>query len=60
MDTWMKVGWAILLGMMIFFIWPAANHWLKNSRKASAAEWLNVAFVLGLVALFVLLLMKFI
>ena len=56
----MKIGYAVLFGMMIFVIWPTANYWLKNSRKGTAAEWLNVVMILGIVVLFVLLLMKFI
>lgn len=54
----MKIGAAVLLASMAFFIWPAARHWLKHGRKGSGAEWLNVTFILGLVVLFVLLLMK--
>ena len=58
MDMWMKIGSAILLAMMAFFIWPAARHWLKHGSKGTSAQWLNVTFILGLVVLFVLLLMK--
>jgi hypothetical protein len=54
----MKIGWAILLLAMFFFILPRARYMLQNSRKGSRQEWLNVIFILGLVLLFVLLLMK--
>jgi hypothetical protein len=58
MDMWMKIGAAVLLASMAFFMWPAAKHWLKHGRKGTSAEWMNVVFILGLVVLFVLLLMK--
>lgn len=53
----MQIGSAVLLIGMAIFIWPAARHWIKEGPRGSAKEWLNVAFVLGLVVLFVLLLM---
>jgi len=58
MDTWMKIGSAVLLIMMGVYAWPAARHWLKNGPRGSSSEWLNVTFILGIVVLFVLLLMK--
>ena len=58
MELWMKIGSAVLLIMMAFFIWPAARHWLKHGPKGTSAQWLNAAFILGLVVLFVLLLIK--
>jgi hypothetical protein len=54
----MKIGWVILMVGMLFFIWPAARYHMKHGRKGTSQEWLNVAFILGLVVLFVLLLMK--
>lgn len=54
----MKIGSVILLVGMLFFIWPAARHYMQHGRKGSGQEWLNVVFILGLVVLFVLLLMK--
>lgn len=58
MDMWMKIGSAILLGMMIFFIWPAARHHMKHGTKGTSSQWMNALFLLGGVMLFVLLLMK--
>ncbi|GIX21599.1 MAG: hypothetical protein KatS3mg121_0382 [Gammaproteobacteria bacterium] len=57
MSLWMKIGAALLLGAMVVAMLPAARHWLEHGPRGSAAEWLNAAFVLGLVVLFVLLLM---
>lgn len=54
----MKIGWAILLLAMFFFILPQARYMMKHGRKGNRQEWLNVVFILGLVLLFVLLLMK--
>ncbi len=35
MDTWMKVGSAAILAFMLWRLWPAANHWMKNGPKGS-------------------------
>ncbi|MEM7504534.1 MAG: hypothetical protein AAF417_21030 [Pseudomonadota bacterium] len=53
---WMQIGSAILIIMMIVFIWPRARHMLKNSPQGSSQEWLTTAGLLGAVGLFVALL----
>lgn len=56
---WMKIGSAILLGMMIVFLWPRAKQMLKETRKAEAGEWqsaiLPILAVMGFVALLVMM-----
>lgn len=59
MDLWMKIGSALLLVMMIAFIFPRARHMLKNSPKGSSSDWQGFVFLIGGVVLFVLLLIKF-
>ena len=56
---WMKFGSAILLGMMIVFLWPRAKQMLKETRKAEAGEWqsaiLPILAVMGFVVLLVMM-----
>ena len=56
MDMWMKIGSAILLGMMLLMIWPNAKRMIKESPKGSADDWRSAIIPLVLVALFVVLL----
>ena len=52
----MKIGSAILIVMMIVFIWPSARHWLKSSPKGDAQQWISALIPLALVVGFVVLL----
>ena len=52
----MQIGSAVLMGMMVAFLWPRARDMLQNSRKAESGEWLGVALPLAAVIGFVLLL----
>lgn len=56
MELWMKIGSALLLGMMLIVLWPHARTMIKESPKGSAEEWRSVLVPLLLVALFVVLL----
>jgi len=56
MPTWMSIIWAVLLGFMLWRLWPVAKHWLENGPRGSQKEWLNVSVLLGGVVLFVALL----
>ena len=56
MDLWMKIGWAVLMGLMVVFIWPRARHMLQNSREASTGEWMGALVPIALVGLFIVLL----
>ena len=57
MELWMKIGSAVLLGLMIVLLIPRARDMVANSPKAEAGDWR--AFVLPLLAVvgFVLFLM---
>ena len=58
MEMWMKIGYAVLLGMMIMFIFPRAKQMLKESPKVSSNEWMGVLVPIIVVILFVVLLIK--
>ncbi|MDH5614225.1 MAG: hypothetical protein OEY35_04245 [Gammaproteobacteria bacterium] len=58
MEMWMKIGYALLLGMMIMFIFPRAKQMLKESPKVSGNEWMGVLIPIIAVVLFVMLLIK--
>lgn len=58
MELWMKIGSAVLLGMMALVLLPRAGRMLKESPKGTAAQWRSALIPLILVALFVLLLIK--
>ena len=58
MEMWMKIGYALLLGMMIMFVFPRAKQMLKESPKVSGNEWMGVLIPIIAVVLFVMLLIK--
>lgn len=53
---WMKIGWAILLGIMIIWLFPRAKHMLKHSPKGDSSDWRSAILPLIGVVLFVILL----
>lgn len=53
---WMKIGSALLLGMMLLMLWPRAKVMLKESPKGTADDWKSALIPLLLVAGFVILL----
>lgn len=57
METWLKIGTAVLLGGMILMLLPQARQMLRHSPAPQAGDW--QAFILPLVAVaaFVALLM---
>lgn len=58
MDIWMKVGSAILIVMMLVFIWPRARHMLRHSPKGSTDDWKGALIPLVLVVVFIFILIK--
>jgi len=58
METWMKISYALLLGMMLVFLWPRAKAMMQNSPKASSGDWRSVIIPILGVFLFVLLLIQ--
>ncbi len=55
---WMKIGSAILLGLMLVFLLPRAKQMVANSPDAQAGDWSSALLALAGVALFVLVLVS--
>ncbi len=53
---WTKIGYALLLGMMIVFLWPRVKQAMQESPKAGQAEWMGAILPLLAVIGFVVLL----
>ena len=60
MDLWMKLLSAVLIGMMLFFLFPRAKQMLQESPKGSSSDWMSALIPLALVVGFVVLLMALI
>lgn len=58
MNIWLQIGSAIVIVMMLFYMYPAAKHWLQNSPKAKKGDWMAAAVPLALVVGFVFLLIS--
>lgn len=52
-ELWFQIPLALMLGFMLWRLWPTAMHWVKNGPKGSSKEWLNVSMLLAAVVLFV-------
>jgi len=55
---WLKIGSAVLLGSMLFFIYPRMRHAVKNAPKGSNKDWLNYLVILVVIGLFVMFLIQ--
>ena len=53
---WMKIGSALLIGLMLVVLFPRAKQMLKESPKGSSADWRAFLIPIALVAGFVVLL----
>lgn len=58
MDTWMKVSYALILGAMLFYLWPRAKAMMNNSPKAKKGDWNSVLLPLVGIVLFVVFLIS--
>jgi hypothetical protein len=56
MDLWLKIGFGIVLVMMLVYLWPAYKRWQEHGPKAQKGDWQAVVLPLGLVVGFVILL----
>ena len=54
---WMKIGSALLLIMMLFYLWPRAKQMLAESAEAKDRDWMGVLLPVAAVVGFVILLM---
>ncbi len=59
MNLFLQITLAIVLVMMLFFLWPTFKHWQEHGPKAKKGDWpavvLPLALVVGLVVLLVAL-----
>jgi len=56
MDMWLEIIVVIVLGMLLFRMYPAAKHWMENGPKAEKGDWSAVMLPLLAVIGFVILL----
>ena len=55
---WMKIGAAVLLGMMIIMLLPRAKQMMTNSPKAESGDWTSAILpILAVVAFVIFLIM---
>ena len=56
---WMKIASALLLLVMLIFLWPRARQMMKESPKGSSDDWkaaiIPLAAVIGFVILLVMM-----
>ena len=52
----MKIAYAVILGLMVLFLFPRAKQMLRHSPKATSDDWRSLIFPILFVVLFVLLL----
>jgi hypothetical protein len=55
---WVKIGSALLLVAMLFFLFPRAKSAMVNSPKGSGKDWMGFVVPAVVVILFVILLIK--
>ena len=56
MNIWLQIASAAMVLLLLYFLYPAAKHWLENGPKAQSGDWRAAIFPLLLVAGFVALL----
>jgi len=58
MEMWLKIGFAVILGIIVIRLWPVVNQMLKHGPKGTADDWrtaiIALAMVVGFVALLIL------
>jgi hypothetical protein len=56
MEVWLKIAFAVVLGIIVIRLWPAVNHMLKHGPKGTSDDWRSAIIALALVVGFVVLL----
>ena len=56
MELFLKIAAAVLLGLMLFYLWPVFKQWQEHGPKAQKGDWMAAVLPLGAVVLFVVLL----
>ena len=49
----LEIGYVVLAGAILIFLFPRAKYWLKNSPKAEKGDWQAFIFPIALVVLLV-------
>ena len=57
MDLWMKIGSAVIMGIMLVLLFPRAKQMLQEGPKGGSKEWVSALIPLAMVVGFVILLM---
>ena len=56
---WTQIGFAVLLGAMIIFMYPRVKHSMENSPKAEKGDWMSfivpIVAVVGFVVLLIMM-----
>ena len=55
-NIWIQIAAAAMVGLMLYFLYPTAKHWMKHGPKAKAGDWQAVILPLLAVFAFILLL----
>jgi hypothetical protein len=59
LNIWLQIASAAMVLLMLYFLYPAARHWLKNGPKAQSGDWsaaiVPLMLVVGFVALLIML-----
>jgi len=53
---WLEIIAAIVLGMMLFRMYPVAKHWMEHGPKAEKGDWQAAILPLAAIVGFVILL----
>jgi len=55
---WMAIGTALMLGAMLFLLFPRVLHAVKNSPKGSMSDWMGFIIPIAAIIGFVILLIN--
>lgn len=58
MELWMKISYAVVLGLMLIFLLPRAKAMMQNSPKPQKGDWTSVMIPLLAIFLFILFLVQ--
>jgi uncharacterized membrane protein YphA (DoxX/SURF4 family) len=56
MEIFLKIAAAVVLGLMLFYLWPVYKQWQEHGPKAQKGDWMAAVLPLGAVVLLVILL----
>ena len=55
---WMAIGTALMLGAMLFLLFPRVLHAVKNSPKGNMSDWMGFIIPIAAIVAFVILLIN--